>query len=110
MLHIFSSLYMSVGILRFRCTLCPRVYTTRRGLRTHMKYHSSDRPHRCATCNASFKVRSKLADHVKLVHIQKVIIVFDPFTAYSSFCSLTLNDLNVSMQTARLDKQYIPYS
>ena len=64
---------MIVGILRYRCSLCPRVYTTRRGLRTHIKYHSTDRPHSCPTCNASFKVRSKLADHIKLVHIQKVL-------------------------------------
>ena len=61
-----------LGIPRYRCTICTRVYTTRRGLRTHIKYHSSDRPHCCSTCGASFKVRSKLADHVKLVHIQKV--------------------------------------
>jgi len=68
------------GILRYRCTLCPRVYTTRRGLRTHLKYHSTDRPHTCPTCKASFKVRSKLADHIKLVHVQKVL-----FNALISF-------------------------
>ena len=35
-------------------------------------YHSDERPYKCDICGASFKVKGKLTDHVKLVHINKV--------------------------------------
>ena len=49
---------------KFLCEYCGKVFSTRRGLRNHLKYHSDERPYKCDICGASFKV--------KLVNMNKV--------------------------------------
>ena len=73
---LIETLFICTGQPKFVCKICGKSYTTRRGMRTHMQYHSTERPHRCETCNAAFKVRSKLRDHVRLVHTHVVSTVF----------------------------------
>ena len=60
------------GEQKFLCPLCGKGYTTRRGMKTHINYHSDARPHICTTCGAGFKARGKLYDHMKLVHTELV--------------------------------------
>ena len=59
-------------LTQFLCENCGKVFSTKRGLRNHLKYHSDERPYKCDICGASFKVKGKAADHVKLVHMNKV--------------------------------------
>ena len=60
------------GEQKFLCPLCGKGYTTRRGMKTHINYHSDARPHVCTICGAGFKARGKLYDHMKLVHTELV--------------------------------------
>ena len=42
---------------KFLCEYCGKVFSTRIGLRNHLKYHSDERPYKCNICGASFKVK-----------------------------------------------------
>ncbi|KAI5707277.1 zinc finger protein 665 [Diaphorina citri] len=47
------------------CNTCGNEYNTRKNLLSHMKIHSTGRPHQCDVCNAKFKLRKYLVQHLK---------------------------------------------
>lgn len=53
------------GSLRFRCHLCPRVFTRRDRLRHHCRLHSGEKPFQCWLCDKAFLQRCKLNEHVR---------------------------------------------
>ena len=80
-----SCLFGNAGEQKFLCPLCGKGYTTRRGMKTHINYHSDVRPHICTTCGAGFKARGKLYDHMKLVHTELVNILSTKYIQYSRY-------------------------
>jgi hypothetical protein len=47
------------------CSLCPKTFSRKYGLESHMAIHSDARPHKCQTCPDTFKRSSDLKRHAK---------------------------------------------
>ncbi|KAL2831568.1 hypothetical protein BDW59DRAFT_131602 [Aspergillus cavernicola] len=54
-----------VDLGQYQCPVCPRRYKRREHLQRHSSSHSSDRPHRCATCNSTFQRTDVLKRHIR---------------------------------------------
>ncbi|CAG7838492.1 unnamed protein product [Allacma fusca] len=50
------------------CEVCGRRFPDIHNLNIHSASHSSERPHQCKECDASFKIERSLKTHVKRVH------------------------------------------
>ncbi|XP_066274868.1 zinc finger protein 366-like [Branchiostoma lanceolatum] len=55
------------GKKRWRCNQCPKVYSSKHNLMTHVLGHSGIKPHACQECGKLFKQLSHLNTHM-LVH------------------------------------------
>ncbi|XP_078621039.1 uncharacterized protein LOC144887580 isoform X2 [Branchiostoma floridae x Branchiostoma japonicum] len=55
------------GKKRWRCNQCPKVYSSKHNLMTHLLGHSGIKPHACQECGKLFKQLSHLNTHM-LVH------------------------------------------
>ena len=51
------------GQRRWKCLLCPKVYSTKHNLVTHILGHSGIKPHSCPVCGKLFKQSSHLQTH-----------------------------------------------
>ncbi|XP_069705633.1 uncharacterized protein [Periplaneta americana] len=45
------------------CTFCSKKYKDRRALKSHIRFHTNERPFTCTLCGESFRVRRQLSSH-----------------------------------------------
>ena len=53
----------------FKChQQCSKSFRTKMELSLHLLSHTSEKPHKCDTCNATFKYKQALQRHIKSLH------------------------------------------
>ena len=50
--------------LPYKCSKCPRSYATHDSYRNHLRWHESDKIHKCQTCGKCFQHRTSLTKHL----------------------------------------------
>ena len=58
--------FLENDIKKWKCNLCPKIYSTKQNLRIHVLDHSTDRPkpHSCEECGKAFKQHAHLSTHM----------------------------------------------
>ena len=57
-----------LGVKKFKCKICKRIFFKRRNLKFHLRLHNSEKPFVCDKCPKTFKTRKYLKGHVKRCH------------------------------------------
>ena len=52
-----------LGKTGWECALCKKLFATKSGLLAHVLSHSSEKPHKCNHCGATFKRKDGLQHH-----------------------------------------------
>lgn len=80
----------------YRCTVCTYVTYCKHKLRSHSKWHKTERPHACIECPKSFKTGSCLSKHMKGCHSKQ------PKIYTCNICSQTFNDRSSRLKHKRI--------
>ncbi|GBM81943.1 Gastrula zinc finger protein xFG20-1 [Araneus ventricosus] len=54
--------------LRFKCTVCEKLFDSSYKLRVHMRYHTDERPYVCENCGLAVHTNSALNQHKRTMH------------------------------------------
>ena len=49
--------------MRFKCSLCPKVFLGKMGLKHHQSVHTGEKPYKCTVCNKTFRLKGNLNEH-----------------------------------------------
>ncbi|CAG9785072.1 unnamed protein product [Diatraea saccharalis] len=57
--------HLQSGVKPFSCSLCPKSFTKKHHLKSHLNFHTGAKPYSCPRCNLAFTQSSNMRTHMK---------------------------------------------